>query len=210
MKLTPRTRFSHHRRARSGFTLIELLVVVSIIALLAGGAVGGYGKVMNTVKKAAAQKVCVEVCGAIASFASDYDRLPISTSGGGTASDEEISDTADGQTFLGVLAAAKDTDKENPRHLNYIDGMQQAKTNAGRPINGINYEDNEAAPSLYDPWGKGYKLILDADFDGEIENPERSGGSSNVPAKIRGKKAIMWGAGPDGDYDTWSDNVKSW
>jgi prepilin-type N-terminal cleavage/methylation domain-containing protein len=207
MKLTPLSQINN-RRVNAGFTLIELLVVVAIIALLAGGSVAAYGKVMNMVKKNTSQKVCVELASAVSSYFADYERLPISATG--TSSDFTNNDTAEDGEFLGILAAKGEV-KLNARHINYIEGMQQAKNTGGKYSNGINFEESESSPTLTDPWGHGYRVVMDADYNGEIENPELGGsGAVNPVQKIRGKKCIVYGAGLDGNFETWSDNPKSW
>jgi prepilin-type N-terminal cleavage/methylation domain-containing protein len=207
MKLTPLTQLNA-RRANAGFTLIELLVVVSIIALLAGGSVAAYGKVMNSVKKTASQKVCVEIASAVSSYFADYEKFPTDTTT--TSADIIIDDTGSDGLFLGILNATGET-QYNPRHIKYIDGMKQARFVNGQYVDGINFEGNEGAPTLTDPWGLGYKVIMDGDYDGKIDNPELDGsGAVNPPQSVRGKKCIIYGAGPDGNFQTWSDNPKSW
>ena len=93
MKTTPISTKSNLRTSK-GFTLIELLVVVAIIALLAAGSVGAYGKFINSVKEKSTAKYCVEIAGAISSFYADYDTLPVINTGsdweGDTTSDELI------------------------------------------------------------------------------------------------------------------------
>ena len=210
MKLSPLTQVTSRRatRAHSGFTLIELLVVVAIIALLAGGSVAAYGKVMNMVKKAASQKICVEIAGAVAEFFNTYEKYPLSSAS--TNADVIIDDTASDGEWLGILAARGDV-KDNPRKHNFIDGMKQAKFSNGKYIDGINFEESETAPTLIDPWGLGYKVVMDGDSNGEIDNPELDGsGATNPPQKVRGKKCLVYGAGPDGNFQTWGDNPKSW
>ena len=207
MKLTPLSN-NTGRRAPAGFTLIELLVVVAIIALLAGGSVAAYGKVMNMIKKNTSQKVCVELAAAVSSYFADYERLPTSTTG--TSADFINNDTSQDGEFLGILSAKGDI-KLNPRNINYIEGMQQAKLAAGKYTNGINFEESETAPTLTDPWGNGYRVIMDADYNGSIDNPELGGsGSTTAIQKIRGKRCIVYGPGLDGNFETWSDNPKSW
>lgn len=154
------------------------------------------------VKKNASQKICVEVASAVSSYFADYERFPIAKVAAGV---EVMIDTATDGEFLGILNASGET-QYNPRHLKYIDGMQQAKFTNGQWVNGINFEDNPEAPTLTDPWGKGYKVVLDADANGEIANPEQNA----TNPKILGKKCLVYGAGADGDYTTWADNPKSW
>ena len=50
-------------------------------------------------------------------------------------------------------------------------------------------------------WVRG--LGVDQNGDGKVENPE-------VPGTLIPESIAIWSAGPDGDFDTWADNVKTW
>lgn len=64
---------------------------------------------------------------------------------------------------------------------------------------------------LLDPWGNPYVVIMDTDNNGQVANPEWD------PKEIRGlypemlkRKVIVYSGGPDGNLETWKDNVCSW
>ncbi len=95
----------------------------------------------------------------------------------------------------------------NTKSLNFLDGLPQAKKGPDQRMeNGLDYDTNPDAPSLMDPWGYPYKILVDSDYNEEIANPDTNGGGK----PIRGQKAVMWSGGKDGKLDTWADNVKSW
>ena len=202
MKMSPLSNLSR-RRSTGAFTLIELLVVVAIIALLAAGSVGGYGKIMNMVKSATAKKVAVELAASISSYYADYDTLPVTATG----SDWEGT-TVEDTDFLAVLAAKGDVKMNSKKH-DYLDGFKQAKITDGVPKDGIDYSD-PTAPKLVDPWGQAYKVKMDTNFDGEIENPI----SSDSTPILRGKRCIVYSPGRPGPNNTEntveSEFIKSW
>ncbi len=190
-------------RPSRGFTLIELLVVIAIIAMLAAGVVGGYGKVMKMFKNKAAQQVCVQVAGSIQNYFGEYDTLPDKGEGGDFEGDTKAG------AFIGVLADANPQDStKNPKHIKFLEGLKQAKRGSnGLPQDGIDLDTDPTMPTIWDPWGQEYKVVMDTDFNGEIENPDNS---DTLVKKIRGKKAIVYSAGADGNWETWNDNAKSW
>ena len=108
MKNTSISTPSKLRHAR-GFTLIELLVVVAIIALLAAGSVGAYGKFINSVKEKTSAKYCVEIAGAISSFYSSYDTLPIVNNGSDWEGDTKDPD------LIPVLVASGSDESSQPK-----------------------------------------------------------------------------------------------
>lgn len=63
--------------------------------------------------------------------------------------------------------------------------------------------DNTNGGKLWDPWGNHYRVRLDTNGDGKIENPA-------APATHLPESIAVWSAGPDGDFETWADNVKTW
>jgi hypothetical protein len=165
------------------------------------------------VKVAQATKTCREIAGAIGSYYADYKHLPIPDAVGAGSGDTDIADTSEAGDLLGVLASTKTDVTMNPRHHNYLDGMQQAKHTDKGMVNGVDYESDPERPTLHDPWGRGYRIRFDSDFDGIIANPAANSsgdGGGIAPTNILGKKCIVWNAGPDGNYDTWTDNSKSW
>jgi hypothetical protein len=184
---------------------VMLMLVLALLLLLA--AVNFPQGRFIKVKRNTSQKVCVELASAVSSYYADYERFPLLNDASGR---DLTLDATTQSKMLGTLAAKGDV-KLNARHINYIEGMQQAKRVDGKVVNGIDFEGDEALPTLVDPWGKRYIMILDSDFNGEIDNPELLGiGGDARWSKIRGKKCLVYGAGPDGNYETWADNPKSW
>jgi len=53
-----------------------------------------------------------------------------------------------------------------------------------------------------DPWGNAFEYQVDENRDGVIPEPDTG---DSLRAGV-----IAWSAGPDGDYDTWEDNIKGW
>ena len=80
----------------------------------------------------------------------------------------------------------------------------------------VGFEPKEEAPmqnekgewQLLDAWRHPYRLHLDLNGDGKIPHPAKGTGTPEpmlIPPGF-----IMYSAGPDGDYATWDDNVRSW
>ena len=62
--------------------------------------------------------------------------------------------------------------------------------------------------SVVDGWGNFFRVRLDMDGDGSIENPcldEALEGRAKLKARV-----IVWSPGKDGNDETWEDNPKSW
>lgn len=184
-------------RGTKGFTLIELLVVLSIIAILAAASVGIFSKSINNVTKTKCAVAIGSLNTAIKSFYNEFDMYPIDTGKGGA--------DVDCQTDDGVLIRAlrgKD-DVRNPKRLNLLDGMKQARKGPNGPEDGLDESSNPDSPSLFDPWGTPYKIVLDGDKNEQIANPADG-------QLIRNQRCIIYSAGKDRNFDTWHDNVKSW
>ena len=203
MKTTPTSAPQTLRNAQ-GFTLIELLVVVAIIALLAAGSVGAYGKFINNVKERSTQKYCVEIAGAISSFYSSYDYLPVINTG----SDWE-GNTEDPDLIPVLVASGSDNAKKrNPKSINFLDGFKQAKPSKSGTAweDGINYETDPTAPAIYDTWGFPLKVKMDTDFNSEIENPITTPNAIKI---LRGKKGIVWSSGRPGSGNVQNTNQEN-
>jgi|APTNR8051073442_1049403.scaffolds.fasta_scaffold32027_2 hypothetical protein len=90
----------------------------------------------------------------------------------------------------------------NPRGITFYSDKAAARMGDGRFRKGVTVDDPTAG-ELWDPWGNHYRVRLDTNGDGKIENPEAP--VTQIPESI-----AIWSAGPDGDFETWKDNVKSW
>ncbi|QIF03174.1 hypothetical protein [Roseimicrobium sp. ORNL1] len=131
---------------------------------------------------------------AVKAYQTEYSRLPALDSPPPTEDNTQGYDTTSekGRGIIKILTG--EDESKNPRNVPFFEPPARKKSGAGyTPENG-----------LVDTWGtKGYVMILDYNSDGEISIPGHPGGriSSTV---------IIYSAGPDGDYNTWDDNITSW
>lgn len=202
--------FSHQRPSARAFTLIELLTVISIIALLAAAAFAGYGKIVESARKKAAQVMAMTLTQAIEQFYADYSRLPKPTSGGDDA--DATSDTSQTEGLVKILLAkegeGEGETRQNTRSTDYLDGFPQAKPSkdgVSNPTEGLVYEEDKF--EIFDAWGNYFKVKLDLDYDNELENPNVEEGQTT---KLLRKRVLIWSVGKDKLEETWDDNVKSW
>lgn len=204
------------RGRSSGFTLIELLTVISIVAILAAAAFGGYGKIVENAKRTDSRILGNSIANAVTLYYADYNRLPKSANS--TQGDDTETDTSGPEGIIKVLLGkeGEGTSLQNSRNTNYLEGIKAAKNRSGkRPaespgsdkwINGLVMEEGNY--EVVDGWGNYYKMKLDSNYDNEMENPntvEVGQGREKLPNKV-----IIWSPGKDGKMDTWEDNVKSW
>lgn len=70
------------------------------------------------------------------------------------------------------------------------------------------FQNTKGEWELLDAWGHPYRLHLDLNGDGKIPHPAKDTGT---PAPVLIPPGfVIYSAGPDGDYSTWDDNVRSW
>ncbi len=209
----------HSLRQRRAFTLIELLTVVAIIAVLAAGSVGAYGKIVESTKKTEAKVMATTIANALEQFFTEYSRLPAPLSGGTGADAEAETSAAEGIVMVLLGKESDDGAKQNTRSQDFLDGFKQAKINtkaseeegatgggSTKWINGLVYED--ANYEIVDPWGNYFKMMIDLDYNNEIDNPNVDQAGQGK-AKLR-KRVIIWSPGKDKKEETWDDNVMSW
>jgi prepilin-type N-terminal cleavage/methylation domain-containing protein len=186
-----------------GFTLIELLVVISIIAVLAGLAFPAVNGALESARKAKAKNDVTQIVAAIKSYQAEYGRLP--TYGNATTFEDNNDD------LMNILRSIKDLNGEqlalNPRKIAFIE-VRPGKGNK----DGIG-TGSSGAGVFYDPWGKPYRIILDGNYDNNIDNPY----STNAGFPEIGASAIAISPGRDGvgmsgdkNATTARDDVISW
>lgn len=188
-----------HSYSRRGFTLIEMLVVIGIIGILAGLAVPAATGVMRRAKKVKTSAALKDIQLGIKNYQVEYNRYPIRP--GSTA--EEPVELSEGSPLLKVLLA--DDEKLNPRGIAYIE-PPMAKNGAG------GLSGTQGNYGLTDSWGKAYFVIMDANYDNKISNPDArnedkdiSGGAPpNLPVGV-----AVFSLGEDKKPNT-KDDVVSW
>lgn len=192
-----KTRLSRRRR---GFTLIELLVVIAIIAVLAAAGFAGGMVAINKAKRVTCLAAATALETGINQFYQEYGRLP--DLGGAESCTTDSGKGVELVTMLLGKEASSNT-MQNPKQLNYLAGLKEGKNKKG----GLIYTSGSSTiEGLYDPWGNGYEITLDTDYDEEITDPINSG------TVLRGKRVVVWtkgadkkkgGTGADEDVKTW-------
>ena len=134
---------------------------------------------------------------AIKGYMTEYLRLPSLTN---TSPTEDVTfDTteAEGKALLEILLATKT--ERNPRVIRFWEP----------PPMKSNGSDYSLETGLKDRWGKGYRFIIDYNQDGKIANPEHATNPSAEPSELEAD-LVFYCAGPDGDFNTWKDNIRGW
>lgn len=186
-------------RRRRGFTLIELLVVIAIIAVLAAAGFAGGMIAINKAKKTTCLAAATAIETGINQFYGEYSRLP-------DVGETCTTDSGKGVELVTILLGkeASSNTMQNSKQLNFLAGLKEGKNNK----NGLIYGNGGSTPTgLYDPWGNGYEVTLDQDYDEEIIDPTDSGKT------LRGRRVIVWSKGADKKQDASGkagDDVKSW
>lgn len=181
------------------FTLIELLVVITLIGILTSLAMSAYKGVITRARNLDAAATNRALISAIQNYSSDYHRMPVRST-----SDESPIELSEGSPLLQVLLG-DDIDHLNPKRLSFLD-LRMGKNGAG----GLVGKENSFA--LVDPWGTPYRVVLDANWDQRITNPDATNEdpdiAANAPAWLP-MTAAAFSAGVDKKFGT-ADDVVSW
>ena len=62
----------------------------------------------------------------------------------------------------------------------------------------------QGGAAFVDAWGTPFKFRLDQTGSGEMPSPNPEADD------VLRAQVLVWSAGPDGDFDTWADNVEGW
>jgi hypothetical protein len=152
-----------------------------------------YNDILRKMKEVEARTMDQTLVNSISSYFAEYNKYPLPAdygSGvGALRTDEQL---------IGALLATDPL--MNPKRIRFLPDLKDATATG---INGLKVSDDAA--TIVDPWGEEYHVIFDADYNGEIPNPNPSD-----PAKILYQKVLIFSSGPDKDPSTWEDNVTSW
>jgi type II secretory pathway pseudopilin PulG len=170
--------------------LFALRILLPLILPLMFGSAKDHG---NTAR---AQNTAYNLKNAISAYFTEYRKYPLEIRKADLT-------TTTGHPLLTILVGNNDPAAMtyNPRKIAFFSG-KAARLKDGRYTRGIEY--NEDGPSyLWDSWGNLYHVRLDTNHDNQIDDPE-------FPGQLLSHSILVWSAGPDGNFSTWDDNVKTW
>jgi prepilin-type N-terminal cleavage/methylation domain-containing protein len=173
-------------KAKNGFTLIEMLVVIAILGILMAMMIPAAGMIIKRAKVSTAKSDAGISTTAMVKYLAEYNRWP-----GYVSSQDPNYTDAD---WVRVMTPSPG-DPSSPFNLKRIKFFEPSSGSLGAG-------DTAHAGAFVDPWGNPFQYTVDFNRQGQVGNPEATG--------VIRAQAIAWSAGPDGDYDTWTDNVKSW
>lgn len=185
-------------RRVSGFTLIELLVVIAIIAVLAAAGFAAGNAAIQKAKRVTALSSATGLETAVSNFHTEYGGMPTDSN-----SDTETVNTKEGKgvELVRVLLGMETTNSPlNTRGVKFLT-VKEGKGNKGGLIYSTNGSD---VTGLFDPWGGGFNVAMDCNYDEQI--------------KVKGgvtlrRKVAVWSDGADvasGGSDKTGDDVKTW
>lgn len=195
-----------------GFTLVELLVVIMIIVSLMAILVPVVGGLQRQAVKTRAKNALTELVAAVDGYYNTYNVLPSNTSSP-PSSDTTVETT---EPIMSVLAGIN-LDRMNKKEQVFFNGEEAKGGTKNSAVGGLFRDSNSAI--LVDPWKKkpgsgmirGYILLLDYDYDQQLNDPFNSGG------RVIPRKVVAWSSGKDGKWSRGSsksavnkDNVYSW
>lgn len=167
----------------------RLLMIVGVTSLIGLGIVASLvipeapiSRVMTKAQLVKSQAAMKDLQLGIKNYAVEYDRMP-----------SALSECDSSGALLKVLLG-ENVEGLNIRQIVFLEPAMAWQGRSG-------LLESDGGYTLVDVWGHPYKIAMAK--SGGIRSPE-------TPGAMIDKTVIVWSAGPDGDFSTWSDNVKSW
>ena len=132
------------------------------------------------VQRLQAKQTVRELQQAILAYQLEYGRLPCE-------GEEDIKLNTEDDDIMSILAG--DGDKLNIREIPFYQGERAKDAKGQMPVDGIYGEEGHL--KLADPWGQPYVIIMDANYDGKMQNPKSDDGGKEM---LRGA-VIVWSTG---------------
>ena len=201
-------------KSRGGFTLIELLVVIAIIAILIALLFPAFTGVQDQAKRTQAMNDIAQIVTAVNAFYTEYGQYPCDAQTGNDGADFFADDDNANNTLFDILRGdPKNGNVQiyNPKAIAFF--QPTIAKDLAHPRSGIGGNGK-----LYDPWGSCYRVRMDNNYSGAVENPYSWNAGFN-PIQLG---VIAWSIGKDLDgakiatggcdkkMGTCSDDVISW
>lgn len=190
-------------RRQHGFTLVELLVVIAIIAVLAAAGFAAGNAAIQKAKKVTALSSATALESAVNNFFNEYNYMPQE---GTSDSTVNTKNGGEGVKLLTVLLGLEPSSGANTLNTRAVKFLSAKEGKSGK--NGLIYNTNGTSVSgLYDPWGGGFYVMLDLDFDEKLNT-----NVSGVTTVLNGRRVAVWSLGADGVSGTGGkagDDVKT-
>jgi len=174
--------------------------IAGILGLLGGSLYWGYRSSKHRELLARERGQVRYLAQAISGWVSDHDWVPWAVSS--EKGQDCKSDTSAEEALVALLRGIDLVGSS--RGYNYLPELPDAKIIQGRPVGGY-FRASEDELALHDSWGRYYQILLDHDNDDRVRDPSRPGENEWIESKF-----LVWSAGPDGNPDTWDDNICSW
>lgn len=169
-----------------GYVFTALGIILIPILAVAGFAAGNAAITKAKYLKTMAAEGAIE--SAVNNFMTEFGVLPH-----GGSEDTTLLTSSDKELLEVLLGLETKINKGGIKFLSMKEGKDKK--------DGLIYSaDGRAVLGLYDPWGGGYHVRLDLDYDEVLEvNGE----------VLNGRRVAVWSDGPDRKPDT-EDDIKSW
>ena len=178
-------------KIRGSFTLVELLVVIAIIAILMALLFPAFTGVQDQAKRAQAKNDIAQIVTAVSAFYTEYGQYPCDAQTGNDGADFFADDDNSNNTLFDILGgdpANGNVQTYNPKAIAFF--QPTIAKDLANPRSGIGGNGR-----LYDPWGSCYRVRMDNNYSGAVENPY-SGNAGFNPIRLG---VIAWSIGKDLD-----------
>ena len=182
---------SSDAKIRGGFTLVELLVVIAIIAILMALLFPAFTGVQDQAKRTQAKNDIAQIVTAVNAFHTEYGQYPCDAQTGNDGADFFADDDNANNTLFDILRGDPtngNVQTYNPKAIAFF--QPTIAKDLANPRSGIGGNGK-----LYDPWGSCYRVRMDNNYSGAVENPY-SGNAGFNPIRLG---VIAWSIGKDLD-----------